>query len=187
MALPEQLVDRLSEKRVQTSGWSGRLMMFSGTVFFLSVAVYVGLIYGYEPYLESRVADLDKQIQTFAQQVPPEDQQKLISFYSQIANLQNILSEHIISSQVFDWLEKNTEASVYYSKFVLLSLTNEISLRGFSRTADDFAAQLSVFQNDPLIEKVAINSFTISSGNLWEFDVTLTLREGTLNKIVSQQ
>jgi len=182
MALPEQLVERLSREPVQTPGWSGRLLMFSATVFFISIAVYVGILYGYKPYLEKQVADLDNQIKTYSQQIPPEEQTKLVSFYSQIANLQSILASHVISSQLFDWLEKNTVPTIYYSKLDLLSSSNQLNLSGYSKTVDDFSRQMILFQNDPLIERIAINSVTAGANNLWQFDITLFLKKNALSQ-----
>ena len=187
MPLPEQLIDRLSRESAQTPGWSGKILMFSGTVFFIGFAAYIGLVFGYKPYLENQVAELDSQIKTFGQQVPPEEQNKLISFYSQTINLQNIFSRHVVSSQIFKWLEKNTRANVYYTKLSLTSSNNRLNLSGASKTIDDFAGQLLVFQNNPLVLKIAINTFISSANNLWQFDITLFLADNAFSQTAVQQ
>ena len=187
MALPEQIVDRLSREPVQTPGWSGRLLMFSGTIFFISLALYVGIVYGYKPYLEKEVKDLDGQIKSFGQKIPPEEQIKLISFYSQISNIQSVFGNHVASSKFLEWLEKNTETNVYYTRLSLLSFSDQAGLSGVSKTVEDFSKQLIVFQNNPLIQRVAINSFSVSQNNLWQFDITLYMTKGALNQSAAQQ
>ncbi len=187
MALPEQIVERLSREPVQTPGWSRRLLMFSGTIFFISLALYIGIVFGYEPYLKKEVANLDGQIKSFGQQIPPEEQSRLISFYSQMSNIQGVLRNHVASSKLFEWLEKNTETNSYYTKLNLLSFSGQISLAGVSKTVEDFSKQLIVFQNNSLVQRVAINSFNASPGNLWQFDVTLYLTSGALSQSVAQQ
>ncbi len=186
MALPEQVIDKLSREQVDTPGWSSRLLMFSGTVFFISIAVYAGIVFGYKPYLENQIASLDNQIKTYGQQIPPEEQTKLISFYSQIANLRNILGSHIVSSQIFDWLEKNTIPAIYYSKLDLLSPSNQLNLAGYSKSMDDFSKQAILFQNNPLVERIAINSVTAAPGDLWQFDITLFLADNALSQATVQ-
>ena len=187
MALPEQLVDRLSREPVQTPGWASQLLMFSGTVFFISLAIYVGLVFGYKPFLEKEVSRLDNQIKTFIQQIPPEEQNNLISFYSQTINLQNILGGHVISSQLFVWLEKKTETNIYYAKFNFVSPTKQLNLTGVSKTIDDFSKQALAFQNDPIVKRISINSFTVSPGGLWQFDITLFMADGYLSQAEIKQ
>ncbi len=187
MALPEQIVERLSRESVQTQGWSSRLLMFSGTIFFISWALYIGIIYGYKPYLQKQVSTLDAQIKSFSQQIPPEEQSKLISFYSQTSNIQSVFQNHIASSKFFDWLEKNTETNIYYANLNLSPFSGQVGMSGISKTAEDFSKQLIVFQNNPLVQKVVINSFGVSTGgNLWQFDITLYLAKGALNQSAAQ-
>ncbi|HUX36107.1 MAG TPA: hypothetical protein VMV71_03685 [Candidatus Paceibacterota bacterium] len=188
MALPEQFADRLNREQIEAPGWSGQLLMFSGTVFFISLAVYFGLILGYKPYLDGQVASLDSQIKSFDTQIPQDEQGKLISFYSQVINLQNILNSHVVSSKLFAWLEKNTSNNVYYNKLSMTDFSGtanyvQLNIGGFSKTPDDFSKQMVAFQNDPLVQRMTINNFSAPSGsNQWHFEVTLFLS----NDIVSQ-
>lgn len=187
MPLPEQLLDRLGREPVQTPGWSSQLLMFSGTVFFISIAVYFGIVFGYKPYLQKEVAALDNQIKTFGKQIPQEEQNKLVSFYSQIVNLQEILQKHVISSKLFAWLEKNTEAGVYFTKFNLAAPTSQINLSGVAKTIDDFSKQIIIFQNDKLVSRISINSVLVSPSGAWQFSVTLLLADGALTQQASAQ
>ena len=188
MALPEQIVERLSHEPVRTPGWSSRLLMFSGTIFFISLALYIGIVFGYKPYLEKEVANLDGQIKSFGQKIPPEEQSRLVSFYSQISNIQGVFRGHVASSKFFEWLEKNTETNIYYTRMNLLSFSGQVSLAGVSKTVEDFSKQLVVFQNSPLVQRVAVNSFSnVPANNMWQFDMTLYLTNGALSQSASQQ
>lgn len=188
MALPEQFADRLSREPIQAPGWSGQLLMFSGTIFFVSLAVYFGLILGYKPYLEGQVASLDSQIKSFDVQIPQEEQGKLISFYSQVINLQNILSSHIVSSNLLSWLEKNTSKNVYYNKLSMTAFPGaanyiQLSLTGYSKTPEDFSKQIIAFQNDPLVQRMTINNFSApSGGSQWHFEVALFMSGDVLKQ-----
>ncbi len=179
MALPEQSVERLGREPVQTPGWSSQILMFSVTVFFIGLAVYFGLVLGYKPYLENQVAALDKQIETFNVQIPQEEQAKLVSFYSQVINLQNILDKHPLSSKILSWLERNTSSNVYYSKMTMTAFPgtmNEIQLNlsGFAKSPDDFSKQIVTFQKDPFVRRFIINNFSSPAGGAqWRFETTL--------------
>lgn len=169
-----------------TPGWSGQLLMFSGTIFFISLAIYFGIVFGYRQYLETQVAALDEQIKSYSRQITSEEQDKLISFYSQLANLNAILKNHVVSSRIFTWLEKNTGTNIYYSKFGFLIGTYQINLSGSVKTVDDFSKQLVVFQNDPAVERVSVNSFA-SNAALWQFDISIFLNRNVLDSEVAKQ
>ncbi|MBI4085653.1 MAG: hypothetical protein HY433_00165 [Candidatus Liptonbacteria bacterium] len=185
MALPEQVVDRLSREPVHTPGWSGQLLMFAATIFFISVGVYLGLMFGYKPYLNSKISGLDAQIQKFTQEIPLSDQEQLISFYSQLSNLGGILQKHVISSALFDWLEKNTSANIYYTRFNFSPGTNQLALTGAAKTTNDFIQQLQAFQNESAVERINVNSLNVSSNGTWQFDFVLFFTRSFFNQSFS--
>jgi hypothetical protein len=180
MPLPQSVLERMQTEPSKTPGWSRQLLMFSGTIFFITVLIYVGLAYGYKSYLNSSVQKLQDQIQSFSQQIPLDEQTKIINFYSQLANLKTLLTNHVVASPVFEWLEKNTQANVFYSKFSLNAATNQLSLTGSAKTADDFNQQMAIFENNQEVKKMKTGGASFVN-NLWQFDVTLTFVPGYFN------
>src|SRR3989304_3721474 len=128
MALPQKVLEQLGREPPKTPGWAGQFLMFSGTLFFIAAFVYLGLVFGYRPYLASEVRKLQDQINIFIQQIPLEEQNKIINFYSQLLNLRSLLDNHAISSQLFDWLEQNTQVNVYYDRFDVNLRTGELRI-----------------------------------------------------------
>ena len=185
MALPEQVVDRLSREPVHTPGWSGQLLMFASTIFFISVAVYLGLVFGYKPYLNSKIIALDDKIKQFTQEIPVSDQEQLASFYSQLSNLGGILQKHLISSPLFEWLEKHTDANVYYTRFSFSPGTNQLALTGTAKTTNDFIQQMQAFQGEPAVERINVNSLNASSNGAWQFDIVLFFSPSFFNQSFS--
>src|ERR1035441_315975 len=112
MPLPQQVINQLSREPSETPGWSGGILLFSGALLLIILAVYFGMIFAYEPYLNGEISSVQSQIATLGQTISPGDQANLIAFYSQIANLQSLLHNHVIFSQFLSWLEQNTEAHV---------------------------------------------------------------------------
>lgn len=177
MALPQKVIDQLGREPSATPGWAGQILMFSGTIFFISIVIYLGLDFGYKSYLSSQVKKLKDQVQAFSEQVPVEDQKKIIDFYSQTSNLKTVLANHIFSSQLLRWLERNSQINVTYDKFNLNVGNSQVTLGGSSKTMDDINQQLIVFQAQQEVSKVAIGNINFSN-NLWHFEATLTFVPG---------
>ncbi len=180
MALPPNAVEQLSRRPsndVRSPAWFGQLLMFSATVFFLTIAIFLGLQFGYHAYLKNQNADLQKNIDSFAVQVPADQQERLIAFYSQLQNLNTLLDKHVVVSHVFPWIENSTLATVYFSKLSLNTGTQQIALSGLARTLADFSQQLRIFQDRSVdVQRVSFSNVSISPKGLWQFDIVLFMR-----------
>ncbi len=181
MPLPQKVIEQLGREPQRIPGWAGQIVMFSGTIFFLSLVIYFGLAYGYKAYLGVSLKNLQDQIKIFSQKVPEEDQKKIISFYSQISNLKTVLNNHVFSSQLFSWLENNTQVNVYYDKFNLNVMNNKLVLVGIAKTMDDVNQELAIFQSRGEVSKVTVGNISSVSG-AWRFEVTLTFTPGYFNR-----
>ena len=108
--------------------------------------------------------------------VSTSDQSQLIDYYSQIANLKTLLQNHTLSSQIFSWLEKDTEANVYYQSFALTN-GSQLTLSGVASTEADINQQVAIFENDPEISSVTVSNVSAPQllGNGWTFSVILII------------
>ncbi len=175
MALPEQVLERLSREPPQTPGWSAGLLLFSGGLLFVAVAVYIGLLFGYEPYVSSQIDALNVQMNTLAKLVSPSDEAQLVALYSESANLEQVLANHVTLSSFFAWLEKNTEANVYYTSFGFSS-GDQIALEGSAASEADVNQQMAIFEVAPEVKSVALSSVSLNSQNgTWRFAATLVM------------
>lgn len=174
MALPQKVIDQLGREPPKTPGWSGQLLIFSSTVFFISLFIYLGLTFGYKSYLAKGVQNLHDQIQAFSQQISQDEQTKLINFYSQLANLRSLLSNHAISSRVFSWLEKNTQMNVYYDRFETDIDGSHLVLSAKAKTMPDAIQQIAIFETLPEAKGVTVGNINFSD-NWWQFQVAIDL------------
>ncbi len=178
MALPQQVIDRLSRDRTQTSGWSSGLLFFSFGILFLMFTVYFGIVTGFEPYLNTSISQLQKQIDAASMAIPADQQSALLNFYSQITNLQKLLKNHMIFTPFFSWLEKNTEAKTFYSK-IMFSSGNQISITVLSRTQADMNQQLAIFESAPEVSNINVSNVAPTPVNkvVWQqANVTLFMK-----------
>jgi hypothetical protein len=176
MPLPEKVVEQLGREPSETQGWALGALFFSSGILFFAVAIYFGLTFGYEPYLQSQLTSAQNQVNALSNSVSASDQSQLIDYYSQIANLKTLLQNHTFSSKLFSWLEKDTEANVYYQSFALIN-GNQLTLSGAASTEADINQQVAIFENDPEVSSVTISNVSAPQllGNGWTFSMTLII------------
>ena len=178
MPFPQQAVEALTRKTRQSPGWFSELFLFSTAVLAVSVMVYGGVRFGYQPYVEREVAMLKAKIEDFGRQVPAADQERIVAFYSQLSNLRVILDHHTRASSLFSWLEANTLPRIYFSKLNKLNVDKrELQLSGFSKSLQDIPSQVKLFESQPDVMRVDFGNIAVTQTNLWQFDLTITFRE----------
>ena len=164
MALPQQVIDRLSSDTRRTPKWSSGLLLFSVGIFFLVILIYFGITMGYEPYLNSQISQLQQQISTASKSIPADQQSALLSFYSGLSHLQTLLKGHVVLTPFFAWLEKSTGANVYYSH-VVFSSGNQVALIVGAKTQTDLDQQLAIFESAPEVLHITVSGIAPSQTN----------------------
>lgn len=172
MALPPKVIDQLSRESVATPGWSGRLLMFTFTLFILSLVGYFGIAFGYSKYLNQKIQEADLKVKSQNQQIPEEYRDEILVFFSQLSNLRLILDKHINASSLFNLLEATTHSKVYYTRLMLNSDKNEAVLTGMATSVADITEQVKIFQGRPEIERVSLGNINKTDKG-WQFDVTM--------------
>jgi hypothetical protein len=178
MALPNKVVEQLGRAPVRTPGWSGRVLMFSGTFLIISVTTFLGIRFGLQPYTTSQVKNLDTRVAEFARQVPVEQQLEIAALYSQVINLRSILNNQVSQIDLFEWLQKNTNVNVQLSSINFNKKTRTLDIGGTAKTLDNLGEQINIF----LAQKNFVNSAVLSSINPpeskngpWDFQLSIVL------------
>lgn len=157
-------------------GWPWRLFIFSLLVFSIVILGYLGLNFGYRPYLESKIEEMDAKISDLTSQVPLAEKEKLILIYSQFANLQKILNNRLFSSKIFPILEKITNLKIYYTVLDLKVDELKLILTGAAANYGVLSEQLAVFDVEPMIKKYNLNHSQLNDiSNYVDFKVELFL------------
>jgi hypothetical protein len=163
-------------------GTPWRLFVFSILLFGFSLFVYFGLKIGYENYLNSEASSLDDKINQLSNSVSKEDQQKFISIYSQIVNLQNVLNNHLFTFNIFNFLERNTLPQVFYSNASFSSLSRSIQLDGQAASLQVLAAQIMQFEKAPEVESAVLTSMNFNPTGNTSFSMNVVLKKDYLSK-----
>ena len=177
MPLPQKVIEQLGHETTETQGWATDALFFSGGILFLAIVIYLGLSFGYAPYLQSQLKTTQDNVSALNNSISTGDQTQLVNFYSQIANLQALLQGHEVSSQLFTWLEKNTEANVYYQSMNLTS-GYRVTLTAVALSEADVNQQIAIFENSPDVSSVAVSNVSAPQlpGGVWDFNATLVLQ-----------
>ena len=175
MALPQNINEQLNRVPTRTPGISGRILMMASMIFAISFDSYLGLEYGYKPYLTGQLDSLSKDIENFAKQIPPSEQIEIVNFYSQLSNLETLLSNHALPSLFFEWFEKNTQVNIFYQNFRFDITKSEIVLTGNARSIEDISEQLLILNQLPEVKKITLTNVSANPNKLWQFNLKVSI------------
>lgn len=158
----KNITEQFLEPRKVPVGWPWRMFIFSVILFALVLFIYFGMIWGYQPYLRGERQSFDKKISEIGGAISEADRETLINFYSQSANLESLLNNHIKGSNIYLFLERNTNQGVYYEGAKLSVAERFLQLQGIARSYDNLVQQLVAFEQAPEIEKVILEESRVA-------------------------
>ena len=176
----QDLAEKLSREPQVKGGLPSKLLMFSVSIFIITLVVYLGMIFGYEPYLNAQLDKLNNQISVASSQISPSDQSQLVGYISQISNVKALLDNHVTASALLNYLEKNTDTNVYFNRLSLTTFNNQAQLSGMAQTMNDLVGQLAVWQSSPSITEVDFNQISAVPQGGFSFGATLTFQPSFL-------
>lgn len=145
--------------------WPWRIFIFSLIAFILSTAVFLVTDFSFKPYLKYRVKDWNDKISNLNQSIDESQQNRLTSVYSQFLNIKTIIGSHTATSKIFNFLEKSTYPSVYYSNMSFSASENDVRLDGAAPDFETLAKELNLLNNSPELAKVFLeNSNAVDLG-----------------------
>ena len=164
---------------VLPSGVPKKFLLSSAILFLISILIYWGLSIGYTSFLNRSILSLEEEVDNLAFQVTSEQQETLVTLYSQINNLRDILKDHIYGAQLFPVLERNTHVNVAYRSIGLLVPDRQVIIEGVAGSYDDLVSQLAIYEAAPEIKRLTLESSAVV-GNTVNFKILLTLEPGVL-------
>ncbi|HDH31156.1 MAG TPA: hypothetical protein ENH26_00025 [Candidatus Wolfebacteria bacterium] len=174
----------LLEKELKTEklsvGLPWKILLLAVILFGFTIFIYLSMIIGYRPYLNSQLSKVSQGISVFDERVDKEQQKNLTEFYSQLTNIQKLFNSHILASNIFDLLEENTHQGVYFVSMNLSAQENEARLKGLASSYRILSEQLELFRLNPKIEQVFLNNSKIKDGDIG-FTIDIVLKSRVLS------
>lgn len=168
------LAEKLSREELPV-GWPWRFFLFSILIAATACMVYVGLVFGYRPFLDARIARQEEAFDELGRIVSQKQQDEFVLFYSQLANIQKLLENHIRTSSFFSLIEARTNTGVFYTKLEARIAERKIALEGTATHYGVFAQQLQAFSVAPEVASVIVNDSHALEGRV-KFNLTLILK-----------
>ena len=77
------------------------------------------------------------------------------------------LTNHILITKFFDFLESNAHPRIYFSQMNLKSSTASVSLSGRADSFLSLGQQLMIFDNSPIVKSISLSNISLSEeGNI---------------------
>ncbi|MBI2594932.1 MAG: hypothetical protein HYW38_01580 [Candidatus Colwellbacteria bacterium] len=157
------------------SGVPRRFLTFSIILFLAMLFGYAVLALGYGPYLKGEINDSKTKLDALGRQISVEDQNELIRLYSQINNIERLLSSHVLASRILAFLETNTAQRVTYTGADLSIPDRRLILDGAAASYDELARQLAAYERAPEVGRTNLEG-SEASGGVVRFRVSLILK-----------
>jgi len=162
----QNIAEQFLEPEKLPVGWPWRLLLFSVFLFALILFIYLGMIWGYQPYLAKEKVSLNKQIDQIGGTISQADRDNFVNFYSQLINLQGLLENHVSGSSIFDFLERNTNQQVYFNEATVTVTDHFLRLGGVARSYDNLVSQMVAFEQAPETARVVLEQSQVSNNGI---------------------
>lgn len=110
-------------------------------------------------------------------------QKDLLDYKKKIENFSLLIGNHLQTSKVFDFIQKNCHPKVWFSEFGLESNKKEISLVGTTDSFETLGQQIIIFTENDSVERVGLESTILKKEGKVEFTLSITLKPSVINEI----
>jgi len=124
-------LESLKKKQISAPWPKGLLIFFA--FLFLLVLGFNFLLRFYLLNQEKQLKSLNDQLKNLRASISREQEKDILQLEKKINKLDSLLANHIYFSSFFDWLEKYTHPSVYYSALDFTSDSLRVGLTGFAK------------------------------------------------------
>lgn len=135
-----------------------RLLFLSITVFALVSVVFLGMEFGYKPYMQGEIKNIDGKIDTLSQSMNANQQKSLLDLYSQLYNIDALSKSRANSSRIFALLEQDTDPLITLTSLELDARGGIGKIEGISPDFDMVVRELSALKQDAGISEAILLS-----------------------------
>ena len=161
-------------------GWPWRMFILFVLLFACAVITYLGLLFGYKPYVESQITGAEDELKNLSAQISSEEQSNFVEFYSQISNLKGMLAKHVFSSKLIPLIEAATDQKVVYTGTTLSIADRTFKIQGLASSYEVLAGQLALYENAPWVDRVILDDSSVADKNI-KFTIRITFKNETIN------
>ncbi|MCL5004677.1 MAG: hypothetical protein M1170_01895, partial [Patescibacteria group bacterium] len=123
----------------------------------------------------SKTRNLEQKLSVLSQSMDENQQKQIITFFSQMTNIQKLLSEHKAYSPIFGFIERNTLSKALYSDLRFNIAETEMKIEGTTQNYDDLIRELDLYKQAPEVKIVQLENSSAQEGGEIRFGVKLIL------------
>lgn len=142
------------------SGLPWRTLVVSLIILGVTVLIYLGMIFGMQPYLEHQIAKQEGQLDQMTSSMSQNEQKAALNFYSQLYNISVLLKQRVDIMPFFAVLEAHTPGDITLTGATVDILRGQkAQLSGTALTPDAVVAMAAAMRSDTsTISGVSINT-----------------------------
>lgn len=145
------------------------------TVFILILIAYAGLSFGYKPFLENSISDLEKKTAELDSRAPDSEKEgNFITFYSQVTNVKGLLEGHKSMAGIIELLETRTLPDVAWETVKISAAERSIALNGVAKDYSITAEQLGLLGVSDVVTRLNIGNLKYTDTGI-RFDTKANL------------
>jgi len=157
--------------------WFSTMVWWGLLLFISSIAFWAALQYWYLPKIMSETDIVLSEVRKLSDEIPREKRDEVLRTYSQVLNIKKLLGDHVYSSRLFTWLEKNTHNGVFIDTITVSIPRSTVDITGKARDKDSIAEQVSAFESLPEVKNVKLSDVQLQSFPAG-FHIVITLKPG---------
>lgn len=172
-------------KQTVSAGAPWRLLIISAVLFILCVVIFLGMDFGYTPYLNSEIQKADASIADLSKTLKDGQQKDVVRLYSQLYNVNSLYASHVYPSRIFSFLEKEILPTV---RIISLDADIQKLVLRFDAVAPDLdtvVLQVSNLQGDSNVQQAILISSKKQDpkeGGGFLFSVRMDVKNGWLSE-----
>lgn len=160
-------------KEIEKKNWLDFIFYFSLILFLITVLSYFIL----DVFLKKTSGDFDVLKQKITQRTEEEEtlEKDLLLNKKKIDDFSIILNKHILSSQVFSFIEKLTHPKVFFKDFIFTADQANLRIPGQTQDFKTLGEQILIFQKEQNIKNVNLSNLSLTEDGKITFTLDIFL------------
>ncbi len=146
------------------AGFPWRMLVASVVVFVLTLLIYLGMAFGFEPYLKGQVTAQTAQLNQLTSSMDQTQQQASLNFYSQLYNISKLTASRVDVLPLFSSLEAHTPDGVRLTGAQADLTRGQVELAGTAPSFDAVIASAASWRGDQNVTNVVLENMKTTSG-----------------------
>jgi len=164
----------IPKKIIQIPKWLNYLFYFSFIILFL-IIIGIFIINNYINNFQTAL----KELESFLVQIrTPENialESEIRDYERKIKDFTPLLKEHLETSNIFNFLQKDCHPKVWFQQFSLDSRQNKVNVSGKTQNFETLGQQILIFKDDKFVEDVKLEKVSLGKEGKIDFSLSISL------------